>query len=53
MTSLPTVANGIMKLTCQNVGSGMCTITATMGGMTVKREFAILSREMADNGGWL
>lgn len=53
MTSLPTVTNGIMKLTCQNVGSGMCTVTATMGGMTVKREFAILAREMADNGGWL
>lgn len=61
----PVVENGVLKLTCNKVGSGKITVRAiaggdklgggdSIGGMEFSREISIVSRPFTTkNGGWL
>lgn len=61
----PVVENGVLKLTCNKVGSGKITVRAiaggdklgggdSIGGMEYSREISIVSRPFTTkNGGWL
>jgi hypothetical protein len=65
LESDPVVENGILKLTCNKVGSGKITVRAiaggdklgggdSIGGMEFSREISIVSRPFTTkNGGWL
>ena len=61
----PVVQNGVLKFTCNKVGSGKITVRAiaggdklgggdSIGGMEYSREISIVSRPFTTkNGGWL
>jgi hypothetical protein len=61
----PIVENGVLKFTCNKVGSGKITVRAiaggdklgggdSIGGMEYSREISIVSRPFTtENGGWL
>ena len=65
LENVPVVENGVLKLTCNKVGSGKITVRAiaggdklgggdSIGGMEMSREISIVSRPFTtQNGGWL
>ncbi len=49
-----TAPQGNWTLRCANVGSGMITVSAEIGGTTVSREVLLVAKSaVSENGGWL